>query len=105
MDRNEFERRFESGKIDLDLARKYRDSWLYEWAADRIGKPVQYFVLIALSSLDAAMLLTRCDALKRHLPVEGPSNAGWTRKIVQDSVIFNMDSWNRHLTDFPVSRK
>ena len=103
-DRIDFRRRFESGEIDLDLVRKYRDSFLYEWAADRIGKPVHYFVLIALSSLDPAMLLTRSDALKRHLPVDGPPDGSWSRRIVERSVVFNMETWNRHLGHLPVSR-
>jgi hypothetical protein len=102
--RAEFIRRFQSGEIDRDLALKYRDSFLYEWAANRLAKPVHYVVLVAIATMDAAMLLTRSDALKGQLPFDGPSNGAWTRRIAAQCIVLNIDAWNRHLPSFPVKR-
>ena len=41
-ERREYVSGFLSGKIDQDLARKYPDSFVYEWAADGLKKPVHY---------------------------------------------------------------
>ena len=57
--RNEFLRRIKSGELDEDLKYKYRDSLLYEWASGRTNKPIDYLVLIAMDSLDNALLLNR----------------------------------------------
>jgi len=94
--RKEFMEQFESGKIDSDLTYKYRDSFLYEWASKRADKPVDYYVLIALDALDAALLQSRKEALRRNLPVSGPKSEPWPRPIVRRCGVFNIASWNRH---------
>lgn len=100
-----FVRKFQAGEIDSDLVRKYRDSFLYEWAAEHLGKPVDYLVLVAIDRLDSAMLLTRTEALQRCLPVEGPRNGVWARKIVERCFVYNIDKWNQHLPQYPVRRR
>jgi hypothetical protein len=99
-----FVKEFQSGEIDSDLTVKYRDSFLYEWAAGRLNKPVHYLVLVAITSMDAAMLLNRTDALKRQLPFDGPANGAWLRKIAEQCLVFNIDAWNRYLPNFSVTR-
>lgn len=64
-DRAAFIRKFLSGQLDSDLKTKYRDSWLYEWAQGRVQKPVTYLILLGASTLSAAELLARTEALKR----------------------------------------
>ena len=105
MRHEEFVCRFRSGEIDRELARKYRDSFLYEWAAQHLDKPVHYLVLVAISALDAAMLLARTDALKRELPFGGPANGTWTRRFADGCAVFNLTEWNKHMADFAVSRR
>ena len=68
-----------------------------------MGRNSGYYVLIAHSGLDTSMLLARTEALKRHLPVGVPRGI-WTREIARKAMVFNMDSWDTHLSDFPVSR-
>ncbi len=102
--RDEFIRRCQSGKLDHDLKYKYRDSFLYEWAAGRADKPVDYLVLIALDTLDAAQLLTRTESLARNLPLMGPDGQAWRRPIARGCGVFNLDSWNRRFPEYPVSR-
>ncbi len=63
-DRDKFIKNFQSGQLDEDLKYKYRDSFLYEWAAGRADKPVDYLILIALDSLTAPLLLNRKRAME-----------------------------------------
>ena len=102
--REKFVDNFRSGKLNEDLKYKYRDSFLYEWASSNIEKPIYYWVLISLEQATEADLLARTDDLKRKIPLLGPRSGVWTRQIVADCMIFNVQTWNRHLPDFPVSR-
>ena len=100
----EFRDRFTSGKLDEDLKYKYRDSFLYEWASGNTKKPIFYYVLIGMKSLTKADLLARTDELKRKLPLDGPRSGAWNQQFVKGCVVFNLQTWNQFLTDFPVSR-
>lgn len=103
-DRKKFVDKFLSGRIDEDLKYKYRDSLLYQWAAGNLEKPVFYFVLVALASLSAPELMARTDELRRILPVAGPPSGEWKKPIVSGCAVFTIETWNRHLPNFPVSR-
>ena len=100
--RAEFIQRLCDKKLDEDLKYKYRDSFLYEWASGRARKPIYYLVLIALDTLDGTELLNRTEALRRKLPMRGPS--GWQHEIVRWCGVFNLESWNRRFPSHPVSR-
>ena len=100
--RQEFTDSLISGSLDEELKYKYRDSFLYEWAAGRVSKPVYYMVLIALDTLTSAELDRRTNDLKRKLPVGVPRS--WTRPIVQDCAVFNLASWNARFPDLQVNR-
>ena len=101
---NNYFQEFQNGQIDEDLKYKYRDSFLYEWAAGRANKPVYYLVLIALDTLSEPSLLARTDALKQKLPLQGPSSNPWPRPIVNGCSVFNIASWNRRFPKYPVER-
>ena len=49
-------------------------------------------------------LLTRKEALERSLPLRGPAGQPWPRGIVRACGVFNLESWNRTLPDYPVNR-
>ena len=102
--RKEFIKNFCSGALDETLKYKYRDTFLYQWASGRIGKPIFYWVIIAISNLTASDLLTRTDDLKRKLPLNGPPSGAWTQPIVAGCMVFNIDTWNRRQPRFPLSR-
>ncbi len=102
--RESFVREFLAGNLDEDLKYKYRDSFLYEWASGRADKPIHYLVLIADDALAAPELIARTDALERALPVKGPESGSWTRKIVENCVVFNIGTWNRAMPQYPVNR-
>lgn len=96
---------FQSGKIDEELKYKYRDSFLYEWASGRADKPVDFLVLVAIDYLTSEDLDTRTDDLKRKLPVHIPKSVPWIRPIVRECAVFDIESWNRNLPEYPVSRR
>ena len=105
--RNAFIEELRSGRLDQDLKYKYRDSFLYEWAAGRADKPVHYVVLIALDTLDDAQLASRTHALEQQLPLQGPHGPDrrpWVRPIVHFCGVFNLTSWNRIFPGYPVRR-
>ncbi len=103
-DLKKFVERFQSGKLEENLKYKYRDSFLYEWASGKADKPIHYYVLVALDSLDSGALLIRTDALKRKLPLLGPNSTPWIRPIVEDCKVFNIDKWNNRFSDYPIIR-
>ena len=103
-EREAFSRRLQSGRLDKNLIYKYRDSFLYEWAAGRADKPIDYLVLIALDALDSSHLLTRKEALERKLPLLGPSSYPWPRPIIRGCGVFTIASWNKHFPKYPVKR-
>ena len=97
--------RFAKGQFDNDFIYKYRDSFLYEWASGRADKAVDYLVLIALDSLDTGFLTQRTDALKRNLPVNAPNGQPWPRPIAKSCAVFNIETWNRLLPEYPIERR
>ncbi len=86
------------------LVPKCRDSFLYEYAMDNISKPVLFLVLIGLDSLSAADLSNQTDKLKKHIPIDGPSGISWPKRFIEGCMIMNLQTWNKHITQFPVSR-
>lgn len=97
---------FDRGGQDTDPKYKYRDSFLYEWAADNgiIGTRLYYYVLVAHDGLDKSLLDRRSNALKRQLPVRAVSERRWKRSIVEDCMVFNIKTWNERFPQFPVRR-
>ena len=95
---------FQSGLIDEELKYKYRDSFLYEWAAGRADKPIDYLVLIALDTLSEPALSNGKTRLEQKIPLRGPGFIPWPRPILRGCGVFNLDSWNRHFPDYPVTR-
>ena len=93
---------YQSEKIDDELIYKYRDSFLYEWAAGRAERDVYYLVLIAIERLTSADLDKKKKDLDRKLPVGIPSQ--WRQSIVSGCAVFNLDSWNAAFPDLQVRR-
>ena len=102
--RDEFVCQFRAGELDQDLKYKYRDTFLYEWASGRVNKPVYYYVLIASDRLTDADLTFRTEQLERQLPMRVPTSMQWPRPIANGCGVFNIDSWNKVLSQYPVNR-
>jgi len=94
--RSQWIEKFTSKQLDQTLKYKYRDSFLYEWCAGRGDKPITYVVLIALYSLDSALMVTRQDELDRILPARDTPKS-WIRPMAQGCLVLNIESWNRTL--------
>ena len=93
---------FLSRNLTPALTSKFRDSFLYEWACRRVGKPISYFVVIASKSLDKTALMTRSEALKRQLPSGKPQS--WQRPMAHACGVFNIETWNASFPDWHLER-
>ena len=102
--RAEFVESLLEGRRDEDFKYKYRDSFLYEWAAGRAHKPIYYLVLIAQHDLSPGDMTRRTTALERILPLSLPGSVAWTRPIVDGCGVFNIATWNRYFPDYPITR-
>ena len=80
------------------LKGKYRDTWMYRWAENKLNKPVRYLCLL---TLDNALLTRMNKELRQQLPVakNGPR---WTHDIASSAIVVNVDRWNKAFTAWPV---
>ena len=101
-ERLEYLEDLEAGRKDRDFVAKFRDSFIYQWACERVDKPIFYLVVIACHDLDDAMLQHRTDELRRKLPSGCPSV--WKQAIAEDVLVFNERTWNEHFGHFPMER-
>lgn len=92
------------GTLVNKLKYKYRDSFLYEWAAGRANKPIDYYVLIAMSSLSEADLCNVTDQLQKQLPT-GKAAQSWIRPVVRRCSVFNLEKWQEKFPYYPVNRR
>ena len=92
----------EAGRKDDDLARKFRDSFIYLWASGKVDRPIVYLVVVACHALDYAMLTHRADALRRNLPSGVPDV--WMQPIADDVLVLNERTWNEQFGNFPMVR-
>ena len=100
----DFIQEFLRGKIDEAFKYKYRDSFLYEWAAGRADKDIHFLVLVALDTLTTADLGKRTAALKKKLPLQTSKPTPWPHPFVRSCNVFNLVTWNQYNLDFPVNR-
>lgn len=82
------------------LKYKYRDSWLYRWAENKVDKPIHYLCLL---SLESALLLRMQKEMRKQLPLD-ISLSRWQRGIAESCVILNLEHWNRRFRAWPVSK-
>lgn len=68
--RRQWIKELKSEKFVHNLKYKYRDSFLYEWGAGRGDKPIVYVVLIALDTLEPALM----SSIQEWMQVEGRLN-------------------------------
>jgi hypothetical protein len=82
------------------LKHKFRDTWLYRWAEDKVDKPVRYLCLL---TLDNALLSVLSKELQAQIPV-GLAAPRWSRQLAQTCVALNLDRWNASFPKWPVAR-
>ena len=101
-ERQDYVDQLKKGTKDRDFVTKFRDSFIYQWACGGVDKPIVYLVIIACQDLDDAMLLHRAKALRHELPSGRPR--AWKRKIAEDVLVFNQETWNEHVPNLPMKR-
>jgi len=82
------------------LKYKYRDTYLFRHAEDRVDKPIHY---ICLLTFDNAMNTTMQKALRSELPV-GLASSRWKREIVKSCHVVNLARWNENFPKWPGRR-
>ena len=102
--KNRFHLELHSGELDRKLVIKYRDTFLYRWASVGVKAPIDYYVLIASSSLGSAELLHRTERLRHQVPAGLPIPVRWKSPIAATCAVMNSEAWNRRLPKFSVKR-
>jgi hypothetical protein len=90
-----------SGKLLNSFAGKYRDSLLFRHLEGKSDKPVDYIVLLSMSSLDPAMLLNKIDLLHREIPL---NHNAWTGNSARSCVILNLEQYKIRFGETSVRR-
>jgi len=99
--RAEFLTDLQSGKLLNSLSGKYRDSLLFRHLAGKNDKPIDYIVLLSMSSLDPAFLLNKIDALHREIPLNHNS---WSVTSARSCVILNLEQYKNQFGENSVRR-
>jgi hypothetical protein len=82
------------------LKYKYRDSYLFRHAEQKVDKPIHY---ICLLTFDNALNTVMRKALVKELPV-GLASKRWKQGIVTSCQVVNVANWNANFPKWPVSR-
>ncbi|MBS3952426.1 MAG: hypothetical protein KGZ88_05705 [Methylomicrobium sp.] len=82
------------------LKYKFRDSYLYRHAEQKVEKPVHYVCLI---TFDNALNTRMQKALKQELPV-GKASRRWVQSLATSCQVVNLDKWNENFPKWPVTR-
>lgn len=80
------------------LKHKFRDSYLYRHAEDKVEKPIHY---ICLTNFDNGLNTLMKKALVPELPVGqkfpiGKTPRRWKRALAQSCQVLNLDAWNKN---------
>ena len=82
------------------LKYKYRDTYLFRHAEQKVDKPIHYICLLTFDNpLNSAVQ----KELRRELPV-GLASRRWKREIVKSCHVINMTKWNENFPKWPVER-
>lgn len=81
------------------LKYKYRDTYLFRYAEQKVDKPIHY---ICLLTFDNALNTTIQKALRQELPIGLPSKR-WKQEIVTSCQVVNVTKWNENFPKWPVS--
>jgi hypothetical protein len=83
-----------------NLTTKFRDSFLYRWAENKLDKPVRYHCLV---ELDNAQTLYLMRQLKNQLPTDKQPTR-WQRPLAHLCAVANIATWNATFPSIQVTR-
>jgi hypothetical protein len=82
------------------LKYKFRDSYLYRHAEQKVDKPVHYICLLTFeNALNGRMQ----KALRQELPV-GRASSRWAYALATSCQVLNLEKWNENFPKWPVTR-
>ncbi len=82
------------------LKYKFRDSYLYRHAEQKVDKPVHYVCLLTFeNALNGHMQ----KSLKQELPV-GKASSRWVQPLATSCHVVNLQKWNENFPKWPVTR-
>lgn len=82
------------------LKYKFRDSYLYRHAEQKVDKPVHYICLI---TFDNALNSRMQKSLKQELPV-GIASRRWFQALATSCQVVNLNKWNENFPRWQVTR-
>lgn len=83
------------------LKYKFRDTFLFRFAENKVDKPVKYICLLA--NWENALCQHLGKSLKAELPT-GKASKRWTRELAEDCFVVNLARWNRIFEQWPVRK-
>lgn len=89
------------GNLIPNLAGKYRDSLWFHTLCNKVEKPIYYVVLLSMTALDPALLLSKQDELHRCLPM---SHTNWTKEFAEGCLILNLKQYREYFGAASVRR-
>lgn len=96
---NRYREREDRQQLIKSLVGKYRDSFLYRFAEQKVDKPVRYVCLIEEDNVTLNILQ---NDLKRQLPLMGPG-VRWKTPIAQMCAVVNTKHWNRNFPNWKIT--
>lgn len=94
------EREDNFNELKSNLKYKFRDTYLYRYAEQKVDKPINYICLV---TFDAALNCTIANALRKELPV-GIASPRWTISLANTCLVVNLANWNTRFPRWPVKR-
>ncbi len=82
------------------LKYKYRDTFLYRFAEEKVDKPIHYLCLL---NFDNAINTKIKKVLHSELPVRR-LHPHWKKSIVESCQVVNFDKWNENFDKWQVKR-
>ena len=82
------------------LKYKFRDSYLYRHAEQKVDKPIHYVCLI---TFDNALNSRMQKSLKQELPV-GRAPRRWIQTLATSCQVVNLEKWNENFPKWPATR-
>ena len=96
-----FEGKLNSGKLVQSLSGKFRDTLFFRFFQGTHDLSVVYVVLLSMKKLDAALLLTKQDELRKSIPIR---HADWARDCAASCIILNVEQWKNRFGDQSIRR-
>lgn len=94
------ERRHHFRWLKRYLKYKYRDTYIYRYAEDKVDKPIHY---VCLLTFDNALNTLMRKFLSKELPTGKPSPR-WTKEIAASCQVVNIAKWNANFKRWPMQR-